>query len=183
MLVSLALGVVPVLVAAILLHIDQRRDVELGSLLLAADEFEASGWRSDRNIPPVPGEYLSADNLGRAWDGEHGSLIQTMLRYSNTAYARLAFRRYDPKSVYCDPGECSGASNVPVAQTFAADSAEIVCLEDDSVCTKYVFWARYGQYIVEFRTNISLTSSQIAEHAFIGFSKRVDEHINDQLTG
>ena len=155
-----------------------RRTVDLDVLLESSGGFAAGStrWEYERDILKDSSVLteLSSDNAGRIWGDGSGRLGQRVYRYNSPALARVQFLRSDPAQIYCDPGECDGTRNVDLPAPSSADAYKVVCIKAEDYCSNYIYFGRFGQYLVEVRYNAGLSGRVLNDTGFAVVAAHID---------
>ena len=171
----IALYVVPVMITG-------RASVSTPELLVpsAGDGGHASVWEVVRdNEEPKLGHFHANSGFERVWDRDGsrdtGRLIQAAHVYDGPLRADLQYALSNPR-LHGYPTY----NTIDAGDGLGADRSVVACVGggDSSGCGSWLYWARYGQYIVLLR----LIEVGITGDEFLSLVDVVDEHIAGVLS-
>jgi hypothetical protein len=155
---------------------DERAAAPLDSLLLPSP---APGVPGDPPLwTPEPAVDAGAGSLSRRWSarGRAPELAQTVTEHSSAADARRSLRRDNPAGRIA--AEFGGKPS-KAASRLALDAPEweITCAASDrDGCKIWVYWARYGQYVVAL--DYTSVGSAVPLERFEAHVEAVDDRLS-----
>lgn len=164
-----AVAVVLVAFAYVVAILSQGRpDIPLSRLLAPSPGGPAEQWVVQvDHVTSRFGDLGTATNVERIWSpkGAHSPTIhETVFRYGNPLSARLQYARFQPSRRDQYPDVKEGRRGY---QSKSADDSQTVCgTGDTNHCQIWLYWARYGQYILQI--------AYIADDPAIGESDFID---------
>jgi hypothetical protein len=185
--VIVAVVLVAVLVAGAVtvVRVQSRPDVDTASLLLSGDASprvtDPGRWVSERTDETTMGPGVAHHQITRSWTGaERGlTLTQQVLRYDGVPSAIWYDVVDDPAREY--RSELDGGEEVDAGGAARhADAHKLLCGNSDPErCGIWVYWARYGQYAVQFEYFQIGESLSLEE--FRGYVSTVDRVMAERL--
>jgi len=154
---------------------DERPAVPLNSLLMPSPASGEPGdppqWTEERTWSTETG------SLSRRWsaDGRAPELTQTVTEHRSAADAQRSLRRDNPADHIA--AQFGGKpSKAPSHLKIDASESEIICAASDRAgCKIWIFWARYGQYVITL--DYTSIDSPVPLERFEAHIKAVDSRL------
>lgn len=154
-----------------------RRDVDPVALLLpeTVDSGTAFGAGRSTATTDEPGHGAAA-NQTRKWQfaAGGGELTQRVRRYARPLNAEHHYLADHPKDEY-ERGFHEKDASDQYDSPHADRSTTFCGAGSPSGCRNWIYWARYGQYLVQLE--FAVADTDVPVDAFAAFLKRLDAHV------